>query len=169
MTLKIDVVTRSTAVFAAKEVIETNFVQTCRRRKCREVTADAFGVGVGPHHHDCSIPADVCADASFNVFVARKPRFLFARNAVDIRSGNCCWKTHLRFACALEKTGQQISCACFALHINDGVERVEPLRSFTRVGIGQLVHRTVKDHWLILADLLVGTCRMASDQQVSRA
>ena len=59
------------------------------------VRANTNAEGIGGH---------LSTFASLNVFVARKPRFLLTRNAVDIWSRNCCWKTHLRFACALKQS-----------------------------------------------------------------
>ena len=88
-------VARRAAVFAFEKVIETNFIQTGRRSERRKVTADTFGFGVRTHDHDGSIPANVSANSSLEMFVARKPRFVFRRNAVDVRRRNRRRKTDL--------------------------------------------------------------------------
>jgi hypothetical protein len=86
MALKINMIASITVIFSTEEVIETNFVQTGRTCKSREVSTDTFGMFVGAHHHRCGIPTNEGANATFDVFIAREPWLVFARNGVDIRS-----------------------------------------------------------------------------------
>ena len=117
------------------------------------MTADTFGCGVGTHDHDGGIPANVGPNTPLKMLVTRKPRFVFGRNRVDVRCGNCGWKAHLGFTSAFEQTRQQVSGAILALHVDDCIKRVKPLLSFLRVSVGQLMYRTIKQHVAILARL----------------
>ena len=97
VSLEINVVACCAVIFAAEEVIESNFVQRCRRCVTGKVATDSVCVRVCTYHHDRGVPANVCANAALNMFVARKPWLMFASDAVDVRRRNRCWETHLCF------------------------------------------------------------------------
>ena len=86
MTLEINVIAGVAVVLAAEEMVETNFVEAGRAGKCRKVSADTFGVFVGAHNHGGGIPTNEGTNTTFDVFIAREPRFVLARNGVHIRS-----------------------------------------------------------------------------------
>ena len=93
MSLEVHVVARSAVCFSAEEMVEAHFVQTGGAREGGKVSADAFGVMICTRHHDGRIPANVCTDASFEVFVAREPWFVVHWDGVHIWRGNCGGKT----------------------------------------------------------------------------
>ncbi|CAB4548491.1 unannotated protein [freshwater metagenome] len=45
------------------------------------------------------------------------------------------------------------------MHIDDRIQRIEPFLSFAGVGIWKLVHGTVKQHAVSLAELPIGSHR----------
>ncbi len=84
VTLEEDLVAVAPVALAAEEVIETDFVQRRRRRVRREVATETVEPVVGAVDHDDRVPTDEGTDPAFDVFVAREPRLLLARDRVDV-------------------------------------------------------------------------------------
>jgi ribonuclease HI len=57
----------------------------------------------------------------------------------------------------LEEAGQEVAGSHFAVNLDDGIERIEPLLGFGGIGIRQLVDGAVEEHGVILAELPTGT------------
>ena len=65
MALEKYLIAEMVAVFAAKEMVESNFVEGGRRCVGGEVTANAWCSGVGAQHHGDSIPSNEGTDPMF--------------------------------------------------------------------------------------------------------
>ena len=144
--LVVDVVAGAAIVLAAEEVVEPDLVQRGRAGIGRQVTADAVGGLVGPHHHHRRVPADERPDAPLDVLVAGEPRLLLARDRVDVRGRHRGRERHLARRCPLHQAGEQVAGPGLAVSVDDGVEAVQPLLGLGRIDVGQLVHVAVEDH-----------------------
>ena len=144
--LVVDVVAGAAVVLAAEEVVEADLVQRRRTGERREVTADAVGGLVGPHDHHRSVPADEGPDPTLDVLVAGEPRFLLARDRVDVRRRHRGRERHLAGGRSLHQPGEQVAGTRLAVGVDDGVEAVQPLLGLGRIDVGQLVHVAVEDH-----------------------
>ena len=89
-------------VLAAEEVVEAHLVERRRGRVGGDVAAHADGL-VGPRHHDRRVPADVGADAPFDVLVAGEPGLALRRDGVDVVGAAQRRHPDLAFAGALEQ------------------------------------------------------------------
>ena len=144
--LKVHVVAGHAVVFAAEEMVETNFVKAGAAGKRREVPADALGEGVGAYDHHRCVPADVGAYSLLKITVAWEPRLALARDGIHIRRAHGGREAHLAGLRVLEQLAQQVAGSGFAVHIDDGIEAVEPFLRFAGIGIGELVDESVKSH-----------------------
>ena len=151
VSLEVDVVAGLAVVFPAEEVVEADLVQRRRTGESRKVSADAFGTRIRTNHHDGGVPADARTNTTLEVFVAREPRFLFARNRVDVRRRHRGGEAHLVCARMVEQPRQQIPGAGLALRVDDRIERLHPLLCFDRIDIGKLMDGAVENHAFILA------------------
>ena len=136
MSLEVDVVARTAVVLAAEEVVEADLVQRCGTRERGEVTTDAVGRVVRTRHHDGGVPPDERSDAALDVLVAGEPRFVLARDGVDVRRRHAGREADLRLLRAGEQTRQQVTGAVLAEFVHDCIEGLEPLLSLARVGVG---------------------------------
>ena len=144
--LEVDVVAGLAVVLAAEEVVEADLVEAGRAGERGQVAADAVGVLVGPDHHRRGVPADEGADAALDVLVAGEPRLLLAGDGVDVRRADRGGEADLAGPGPLEQLGEQEAGPGLAVHVDDGVERVEPFLRLAGVGVGQLVDEAVEDH-----------------------
>ena len=154
MTLEVDVVSGNTVVAAAEEVVEADLVEHGRRGEGGEVPPDALGFLVRLDDHDGGVPADEPADALLEVLVTREPGFLLRRNGVDVGGRNRGRDVDVAGPGVREHLGQQEPRSPVALGVDDRIERVEPLVGLLGIGVGNLVVKSVDDHW---------KCPMASD------
>ena len=60
-------------------------------------------------------------------------------------------KRHLCLAGAVEQGGEQVARPGLAVHVDHGIERVQPLLRLARIRVGELVDVAVEDHALSLA------------------
>ena len=72
-------------VAGPEEMIEPDLVQRGRRRKRRNVAADAGLVLVRPQHHRNRVPSHQALDAALDLLAAWKRHFLFGGQRVDVR------------------------------------------------------------------------------------
>ena len=84
VTLEVDVVSCLAVILTTKEVIESQFVESRRRSVRREVSTNPVGVVIGVDDHDRRVPADIGADPSLDVNVAREPRLGGRRDRIDV-------------------------------------------------------------------------------------
>ncbi len=108
--------------------------------------ADAVSIFVGVDDCHCCVPAQVLANALFDLFVAGKPRLFLNGNRVDVWRRDFCWCADLQFACSLGEPRHQVASASLSGGIDDSVERVEPLNRFSGVGVGKLADELIKVH-----------------------
>ena len=146
VTLEVDLVAGVAVVLAAEEVVEADLVERRRRRVRRQVAADAVGGLVRLDDHHRRVPPDEGADPSLDELVAGEPRLGLAGDRVDVRGRHRRRERHLRLAGAVEERGEEVARPGLAVHVDHGVERVQPLLRLTRVGVGQLVDVAVEDH-----------------------
>lgn len=110
------------------------------------MATDTIGIFVGVDDGHCRVPAQVLANALFDLLVAGKPRLFFNGNRVDVRRRDFCWCTDLQLACPLGEPRYQVPSAGLSGGVNDSVERIEPLNRFSGVGIGKLADELIKVH-----------------------
>ena len=146
VTLKVHMIAGHAVVFAAEKMVEANLVEAGAAGKRREVTTHALSEGVGAHDHHRCVPADVGAYPLFEVAVSGEPGLALARDGVHIRRAHGGREAHLAGLSVLEQLAQQVAGSGFAVHIDDGVEAVEPFLRFAGIGIGELVDESVKSH-----------------------
>ena len=144
--LEIDLVAGKTVRLPPEEVVEAHLVQRCRRRISGEMTSDAGVLGVGPCHHDRSVPADVGADPAFKVLVAGEPRLLVGGDRVDVGGRHRGREADLGGTCPLEQLHEKEPGPVTTALVDDGVEGVEPLIGLGRVDVGHLVRVAVENH-----------------------
>ena len=144
--LEVHVVAGVAVVLAVEEVVEADLVEAGRAGKGRQVPTDAIGMLVGPDHHRRRVPTHERPDSTLDVLVAGEPRFLFARDGVDVWRTDSCRIADLRRPGSIEQLGEEEASAGLAVHIDHCVEGVEPFLRLAGVRVGQLVDEAVEDH-----------------------
>ena len=122
------------------------------------MAADAVGCLVGLDDHCCCVPTDEGSDATLDVLIAREPGLFGARDGVDVWRRHGGRKRHLAGTRPLHEPRQQISGAVLAVHVDDGIEAVEPFLGFNGVDVGELMDMSVENHTeTIVAGLPLGS------------
>ncbi len=146
VSLEVDEVPEPPVGLAPEEMVEADFVEGGRARVGRKMASDAFTPIVGAAHHGGGVPADVGADAALDVLVAGEPRLLVARDRVHVGGGDGGGEVHLEGPGALEQLHEEEAGPGASLGVDDGVERVDPLRGLLGVDVGELMRHTVEQH-----------------------
>ena len=85
--LKIDQVAVAGFGLSPQKMIKRHFVQSGRRGKSGNMSANAFLQLVGADHHGQCIPAHQALDAALHLLAAGKRRLLHRGNSVLVRGG----------------------------------------------------------------------------------
>ncbi len=132
--LEVNLVPREIAV-AAKEMMETDFVQGGRGGVGRDVTADAGKVAIGPHDHRHRVPADDALDPPLDLPVARINRLLVDRDRIDVGRVGRKRQLDALLMSVLVQHRQQILHALRTFALQHIFQRIEPLTRFRRIDV----------------------------------
>ena len=132
-------------VRAAEEVVEADLVEAGGAGVGREVAADALEPGVRAQHHGQRVPADHAPDAVLHRLVAGEVGLLLGADRVDVAGLGQRRKADLELAGALQEPEQDEAGALRAGRLDQGIERVEPLRGLDRVDVRELLLELVED------------------------
>jgi hypothetical protein len=146
VTLDEDLVAATGRGLAAEEVVEAHLVE--RRRGCigGDVPAHADPRALGAVHHDRGVPADPAPIAPLDVLVAGEPGLQFGGDGVDVIRRGQSRDGYPLFTCALEQAQHQVAGPGRPGAGQQIVERLEPLRGFVGVDIGQVRRDALPDH-----------------------
>ena len=86
MALKVHLVAALRGVLPTQEVVEGDFIESGRRGKGGDMSADALVLLVGLDHHRHRVPADEAPDPPFDFEIPGVGRFLGGRDGVDVGS-----------------------------------------------------------------------------------
>ena len=133
--LQVDEIAAERLRRCAKEVIEADVVERCRRCEARDVAAE-FGTNfVGPHHHCERVPAYVVAQTRFQLEIAGDLRLLFERDRIHVRrfKAQRDWDAAvLRF---VDESADELARAVGTFDCEDAAHRVDPFLGFLRVRV----------------------------------
>ncbi len=111
--------------------------RTTRRSRCgRRPRCGALR----PVHGDRGVPAQPCAEAALDLFVARKLRLVLRSDGVDVVGGRDHGHTEVQVFRLLKQAEHDLATALVPLLLDDRAERVVPLRCLFRVPV-DVVHR----------------------------
>ena len=133
-----DLVTATWMFFAAKEVVEADFVERGCRRIRRDVTTHANSGTLCPMHHDRRIPAGIRSNAAFECLIAGEPRLSLRRNGIDVVSAAQAGDTNILLRGAAQQRQHDVASAVGPRVSDQGVEGLEPLRGLTRINVDVL-------------------------------
>ena len=93
---------RAGMILAAEEVVETNFIKSCRRCVCRNMSANTDTRTLCAVNQHRSVPAHIGANTSLNCFISWKSWFILWSNCVDVIGIAKCGNTNIFLMCALK-------------------------------------------------------------------
>jgi hypothetical protein len=119
-------------------VIEADLEQIRRRGVARDVPAELRMGAVGAHDHRERVPAHDRRDALLELEVARELRLLGELDRVLVRRVEHGGQRHAPDAGVIEKLAQEKRRSLPPLGRYQGVEGLQPLAGFGRVGVGRV-------------------------------
>ena len=132
-------------VRAAEEVIEADLVEAGGAGIGGEVAADALETGVRAQHHCQRVPADHPPDAVLHRLVTGEVGLLLGADRVDVARLRQGRKADVQLAGALQEPEQDEAGTLRPGSLDEGIERVEPLRGLDRVDVRELLLELVED------------------------
>ena len=119
----------------AEKVVEPDLEQVRRRGVAGDVAAQFGRQAVGPHHHRQRVPADQRDQPLFGVERPGKRGLVGEGDGVAVRRAPYRRQGHAPGPGAVEQLAQQEGGAVAAGVRDDGIERVQPLLGFGRIGV----------------------------------
>jgi hypothetical protein len=148
--LEVDLVAATLGAVAAEEVVESDLVQRRGRGVGGDVPADPDPGPLRPVHHDRGVPADVGADAPFDLLIAREPGLQLGRDGVDVVGAVQARHPDVLFAGALQHAEHQVPCPIRSGVLHHRVEGFQPLLGLGGIQVEKLAGQPVADHRLAL-------------------
>ena len=143
--LEEDVVTAAGVRLAAEEVVVADLVQGGRGGVGGDVAADADAGPLGAVDHHRCIPPDPVAVAPLDLLVAGEERLRLGGDGVDVVGGGQCREADVPLAGPAQQAQHEVAGPLLTVGVDHGVERVEPLLGFLRIGVGELRGESVAD------------------------
>ena len=99
--------------------------------------------------HGC-VPANPPAEAAFDFFVSREPRFVFSADGVDVVSGSQAGNADSLLASALDEVEHDVAGTGSAALFYKRVKGVDPVLRLLRVDVRDIRGETIEDGALVL-------------------